>query len=173
MATDPTANFSNWYNFSDLIDDGTIPVAKLSGTGGAIAQSIRRNSSNSGWEFFTPAGSSPVTIKWVSSLQTVADHTVAHTPDIAVIPSMWKAVMVCNTAENGYLAGEEVDLSSFVYDDGGSATGVIVTIKVDATNFVIKKCTTGGAAMYTLDQSTGARVVCNLANWRIKIYALN
>lgn len=173
MATDPTANYSNWYDFSDLIDDGTIPVAKLSGGTSTTGQSIRRNSSNNGWEYYTPAGSSPVTLKWVSALQTVADHTVAHTPDITGIPSMWKAVMVCNTAENNYVVGQEVDLASFVYDDGGSATGVMITVTVDATNFIIKKCTTGGAQLYTLDQSTGARVACNLANWRIKIYALN
>lgn len=41
------------------ISDAVIPIAKISGAGGAVAQSIRRNATNTGWEFFTPLVTPP------------------------------------------------------------------------------------------------------------------
>jgi len=173
LATDPTANFSNWYNLTDLLQDGSIGVGKLAGGTATTGQSIRRNTPNTGWEFYTPAGASAITLSWNSGLLSLANATVPHTPDIVGIPKMWNVVMVCNNAEHGYAAGEEVPLTCFGCDyDGGVQDGPFCSVTANASDFIIKVFTSL-TAIIVISRTTGANVLIDASKWRLKIYALN
>jgi len=175
MATDPTANFSNWYNFADLIDDNTIPVAKLSADTATNGQSIRRNTSNNGWEFYTPSGASPVATKWQSALLTVTNQTVAHTPTITTLPLIWQAVAICTDAggDAGYALNQSIDVKSVVADisSGNSEETPYITIEADATNFKVILTATPNQIYVTNGTTYAAKATWDPAKWRIQINA--
>ena len=175
MATDPTANFSNWYNFADLIDDGTIPVSRLAGDTATTGQSIRRNTSNNGWEFYTPAGTSPVTTKWQSALLTVTNQTVAHTPTITTLPLIWQAVAVCVNAggDAGYVLNDTIDVKSVVADisGGNSEETPYITIEADVTNFKVILTATPNQIYVTNGTTYAAKQTWDPTKWRIQINA--
>lgn len=174
MATDPTANYSNWFPITDLLQDGSILPAKLSGAGATVAgQYLARNSSNTGWEWAAPGSAAAVTTSWNSGLLTLANATVTHTPAIAGIPKLWNVVMVCNSTEHGYASGEEVPLTCFGCDyDGGVQDGPFCSVTVNATDFIVKVFTSL-TTIIVISRTTGANVLIDPSKWRLKIYALN
>lgn len=89
---------------------------------------------------------------------------VAH--GLLAIPSKVRCVIVCTTAENGYVIGDEVDASYLMTSDApavrpGFAGGANAT-----SVFLIQ----AGADMYMISK-TGTVVVPNPANWSGKCYA--
>lgn len=177
LATDATANFSTWLDVTDTFGDGSIAPAKLAGTGGVAGQFLKRNSTNTGWEWGTPAGTAPISVKWTSALLTISDQTVAHTPDIVVEPAFWQAKVVCIDAggDAGFPLNRKLDYLSVVADIsfGNSEETPYITISSDATNFYVK-LTAAPAQIYVTNGTTGAaKQTWDPAKWRIEITALN
>ena len=175
LATDPTANFSNWYDLSALIQPGSIAIASLSGTGGIAGQMIVRNSSNTGWTWATPAGSSPITKVWSSGNLTVSNQTVSHSGTISGTPALWKAVVVCTDAggDAGYALNDELDVNSVVDDisAGNSEECPYITIVAQPNDFKVVLTATPNQLYVTNGTTYAAKSTWDPAKWRIKITA--
>jgi len=81
-------------------------------------------------------------------------------------PAQMYAVLVCVTAENGYVANDEIDISSVL--DTSSEKNAFA-ISADATSFYVAQTTTTNAR--SIPKGGGAFGTLTAANWTIKIYA--
>ena len=175
MATDPTANYSQWTDITTVIQQNSLPYSVLNvGTGNA-SKLLGVNSAGTGWEFVSTPATTVFSKSWTSALLTLTDQTVAHTSGptpITTVPVLTYSVLVCNTGEFGYTAGDEVPMeyTSCNYTSGDD-NGPWCSITADATNFVIKTYSPLSGAVQLIRKDTGALTGIDNANWRIKIYA--
>lgn len=89
------------------------------------------------------------------------------------IPSMVRAVLKCTGTNNGFVAGDEVDIAKVGWS--AANTGIpAFTVTADATNVVVslEKDTTD-SNIFMHDKGTGARFFLSsfLSSWQIKVYA--
>ncbi len=118
----------NVFDAQGMIPDADIFIAKLasaitsSGPSSLLGQSIRRNSSNNGWEWYNPATA--------EELDTIIDNTEIHEITAALDPNtftgpasvvistpnikMYQAFTRCLTDNFGFTVGMEVPLASWI-----------------------------------------------------------
>ena len=136
-----------------LLKNGIAP-----GTSGNVL-----TSNGTDWTSAAPAGGTSFT----STDQTIALGgliTVAH--GLGAQPKVLGAVLVCQTAENGYSIGDLV--WSPLFNEYYGAYGSPGACYVDATNVNVRISATGLSGGH---KTSGANVVLTAANWKLRIYA--
>lgn len=136
-----------------LLKNGIAP-----GTSGNVL-----TSNGTAWTSAAPSGGSSFT----SSDQTITLGgliTVAH--GLGAQPKAIGAVLVCQTAENGYSIGDLV--WSPLFNEYYGAYGSPGACYIDATNINVRISNTGLSGGH---KTTGANVVLTAANWKLRLYA--
>lgn len=98
---------------------------------------------------------------------------------LTVTPTVVRAVLVCQTGELGYAAGDEVSADAFVYENsigGQEEWSPAFQSGANATNvFVTQSSATGlyGAGMLikAVHKTTGAVTSITAGSWKVKVYA--
>lgn len=156
-------------SIGNILANGAIGLALLSAGGSALYDVLY--STGTAWEKRTPAinflqGATINSGTLSASTLAVAVHTFPH--GLGAMPKLVRAVIRCNSADNGYSAGDEVDIGAV--RDNGLGNSNVITVCSDATN-VIVIVDISGADMEM--QPKGGTTFANLveANWNPKVYA--
>lgn len=161
LRMNPTANGLIWT---------TPDVADLLAAGYNAGQGIKRNPGNTGWMPFTPSDFAITTLTnggtyWpvpVSNSRQQVPH------GLGVIPKFCRVVLRCNTGVDGYVAGEEIDITGVTADQDGTNQHVGFTIGYDST--YINVAAASAAANFWYAAKVGGITQFVSANWDIKAY---
>lgn len=114
-----------------------------------------------------------ITKEFVSAQQTITQAgalTIAH--GLGEVPKIVQYRLVCITAQNGYSAGNIVDiLSSYGASFSSSAVAYSFATRLDATNIIIRYGNKSGGTIAGINASTGNLVEFTNANWRLVVRA--
>lgn len=102
---------------------------------------------------------------WVTNGMAIpADATVTNAHPLGAVPSIMQLRLVCNTAQYGYNAGDEVEAMTAM---NGVTANPTFTFSADAANFYV---TLLGSATIQIRTRTNAFLFLNLTNtnWRLK-----
>lgn len=83
-------------------------------------------------------------------------------------PSLVRVVFVCVTAQVGYVAGDEVDISGVFYDNGGTYSTPIGYMS-DATK--VRVIISNNNPLTFMSNAGDAQPPMTRANWQLKVYA--
>jgi hypothetical protein len=103
-----------------------------------------------------------------SSEQTLTASTlltIAHS--LGAIPKVFWGVLICKSAEQGYVADDEILISDLHTQ---ATTGLAMTVQADGTNIYVIQSSTAPAA-YQKSATIGTAVTLTRANWRIIVRA--
>lgn len=144
-----------------LINGGPITVAQ-----GDTARFRCYDDVNNFWRMvsYQRQDGTPLAKKFASSLVAVANGsmaTVAH--GLGAKPTMTRLVLVCITAANGYIVGDELDMLG-----DSNAAGTACALSSDTTSCYI---TTGNGGINTSFKTSGATTTIVTASWNWKVYA--
>ncbi|RUV12408.1 MULTISPECIES: hypothetical protein [unclassified Mesorhizobium] len=106
-----------------------------------------------------------------SAQQTITSAgllTIAH--GLGKIPTLINASLVCQTAEQGYSAGDQLYMGAIPLSLGLSATGFATAVVPDASNLNIRYGSSS-AVFYTNNKTSGVSVSLTNANWRFVVRA--
>lgn len=93
--------------------------------------------------------------------------TMAH--GLSGKPQAVRVVAVCDSADAGWSAGDEVDAATLMLSTGGYYTSCF-DIYTDATNVKVLRANINN--LYCFHKSTGAHTAMNVANWSLKAYCV-
>jgi hypothetical protein len=94
-------------------------------------------------------------------------HTITH--GLGGKPRYVRGVLICKTGENGYSAGDEIELCQ-LHSQIASAEYPSVTLRSSATEIIIRAANLGGTHLTTTTADGTAGVQLTPGNWRIKVY---
>lgn len=138
----------------------TMSTARLLGRTTAGTGTPEEISAGTGLTLAAGSLSRNMTPNFTSANQTVSGGAILNVAHgLAAMPTMKSVVLKCTTAEFGYAAGDEVDLSSGSYISGNQ----IVQVAWDATNCTINHA---GATLQLNRRDTTAQVNITLTSWR-------
>ena len=157
-------------SIGNILANGAIGLNLLAAGGSALHDVLY--STGTAWEKRTPAvnflqGAAINSGTLSASTLAVAVHTFPHGLG-AVVPKLVRAVIRCNSADNGYAAGDEVDIGAV--RDNGLGNSNVITVVSDTTNVVVLVDVSGSDMEM---QPKGGTTFANLveANWNPKVYA--
>lgn len=110
----------------------------------------------------------PIQKRFESAQQTITAAgalTLAHS--LGVLPKLYMAVIICQTAELGYSIGDEVQVNPSVH--GSSAESRGLSLVPDATNINVRFGS--GTVMDVINKTTGGVGGITAANWKLVIRA--
>lgn len=113
----------------------------------------------------------PFTQEFVSAEQTILQATALTLPHgLGVVPRMFRASVICKTAEHGYSVGDvlEVQCTGDVSDSAGAFRGM--SLVADATNINIR-FVANTTVFQIVHKSTGIPAALTSANWRLIVRA--
>ncbi len=156
----------------------TVDIADLLAAGYLAGQSVRRNVGNTGWEGFTPNTGTSLTLTRLTNAgafytipASAGVLTVAH--GLAALPVMTRVVARNVTPVDGYVAGDEINVSGIIADlsggDDRESSGF--TVCSDTTNITIASTTYTQALHYAA--KTGGDVSFDITKWKFNIYLLS
>lgn len=90
---------------------------------------------------------------------------------LGVVPRFVRWVFVCQSGENGWTTGQEMDLKAVAFLSGNVSVGF--TTGADATNLLLAVYppADGGNLIAYANPATGAESFMTFANWKLKVYA--
>jgi hypothetical protein len=155
----------------------TVDLADILAAGYIAGQSIRRNVGNTGWEGFTPNTGTSLTLTRLTNAgafytipASAGVLTVAH--GLGVTPVMSRVVARNITPVDGYVAGDEVNVSAIIADlDANDTEASGFTVCSDATNITVASTTYSQGLNYAL--KTGGLQTFDITKWKFNIYLLS
>lgn len=115
------------------------------------------------------AGTAMSTFTSSAASVPAAAAIVEETHGLGAIPRTVQWVLVCNTGDTGYTAGDEVNIEA-AYADAADNGRRFVTYKTATKCGLIRSSTMGSVILP--NKGTGVDAAITEANWRIKCYAI-
>jgi len=115
------------------------------------------------------AGTAFTTFTSSAAAVPAASSITEETHSLGAVPRVVQWVLVCNTGDTGYTAGDEVNLDA-AYSDAADNGRRFVTYKTSTKCGLIRSSTM--ASIYLPNKGTGVDAAITEANWRIKCYAI-
>ena len=111
----------------------------------------------------------------ITSISITSGGTGYTAPTVAIgqaaaVPDIWVATLQCQTAENGYSIGDEVEISS-VLSSVGSLYNKTLSLSVDSKSFYVTRQNGGNLLIY--HKTTGNLPAMTAANWKVAFRAFN
>ncbi|MBN9550547.1 MAG: hypothetical protein J0H31_17155, partial [Alphaproteobacteria bacterium] len=110
----------------------------------------------------------PFTKTFESTQQTITSAgalTLAH--GLTVQPKLIQVCIICQTADAGYSAGDELEMNIGVAPNSGPRG---ISVVPDSTNLNIRFAS-GGSVFDVLNKSTGSTTGITLTNWKLIVRA--
>jgi hypothetical protein len=150
------------------ITDNTLPVSKIipGATEGSLLAVV------GGTPDWIPAPTANYVDKYASTATALPGTGAAITPlthGLGGQPINVYGVLVCVTAQHGYVAGDEVPLNQFYTSNTSNEHAVF---HFHATTAQIHCVRTNQAGIVTANATNGVNAVITAGNWNIKFYAL-
>lgn len=161
-----TNQFITFDALMGFLTDGIITLAKLSGTGGTAGQAIRRNTSNNGWEFFTPITTAMVAVDLGTQTVPAAYGVRTFNHSLGRIPYMITPYLICTTLDGDYSVGDYYSLYR-AYNDAGNGNEYLSGVVATTTNVQISF--PAAHATYIFNKSTDSAFAITRANWSCKV----
>lgn len=117
------------------------------------------------------AGQLPFTKEYVSTEQTIVAAELRTLPhNLGKAPSLFRAAVVCKTAEHGYSVGDVLEMQHVcdVSDSTAAVRGMSLTS--DGTNIYIRYIA-NTAVFQIINKTNGTTVAMTPANWRLIVRA--
>lgn len=170
LRTNAAGTAVEYANPVDLLSDNTLPITKLSpGTGNAL-RPIRVNSAGTAFEYYTPIAAATVTVnKSTPAAVPVAGAAVTFTHALGAVPTQFFARLICVSPNNGYVAGDELDIGQ-IDNSNASVERQEFVVASSATTVTVRRGTAGNPNILNL--STGAVGVFAPADWNVQITAM-
>lgn len=152
-----------------------IPLNAL-GSGGASTRQLMHYSGGGGWAPTTPSlqinSSANVSTEGVLSNNDISAvlHTIPH--GLNVIPKLIRVVLKCQSADGGWAADDEVDVSGSHYDTGGTIRPNL-GYGADTNNCYVIIHNQAAKKLYRKNASTDPNIFFTLTDnkWKFKVYA--
>lgn len=165
---------------SSLLADGSILPIKLSGAGAASGYILKYNGTY--WEAVTPplgfTSSALVSTDGIEVGSFIPQtgnwsDSIAHGLG-AVYPKLVRVVVKCISSANGYAAGDELDLSAIVWNDGSGTNAndgwQAISFVADTVNISVLSPNVGPTTRYIYEKS-GSFAAMAANSFKVKIYA--
>lgn len=164
LTTADNANTAAWATPPLIYSTAGIPVAAnanklLAVNGGATDYTLNTFASYADPYVFAKFTSAATAITLGAALINTAHG-------LGAMPTFVRAVCVCQTGEQGYTAGDEVDIAAF----NANSTSSLFIFGAGATN-VFASSINNGATFSLVKKDGSGTAAATLANWKIKIYA--
>lgn len=174
---DPLKKFLSTKADGSLIEWTALDIANIGAAGATGGYYLKRNVGNTAWEFAAPAGGTPITVTtltnsgvYYSIPASAAVLTVAH--GLSSKPVNTRVVAINTTPVDGYVAGDEIEISGLIADlssdDTESAAFVVCT---DGTNITVASTTYTQGIVYVA--KTGGLTTFDISKWKFKIYLMS
>ena len=158
------------------VEWAAIDLANVGATGSSAGYAPRRNAGNTGWEYYNPSLGTALTLTTLTNSGTYytipasgAALTVAH--GLSSIPINTRVVLRNATAVDGYVPGDEIEISGLIADLSGDDTeAVAFTVCTDGASITVASVTYTQGLLYAA--KTGGLANFDLTKWKIKIYLL-
>lgn len=176
-AANPLKMFLSTLADGSAVEWSAIDIVNIGAAGASGGYYLKRNAGNTAWEFAAPAGGTPITVTTLTNSgvfysipSSAAVLTVAH--GLSSKPVNTRVVAINTTPVDGYVAGDEIEISGLVADlssdDTESAAFVVCT---DGTNITVASTTYSQGIVYVA--KTGGLATFDISKWKFKIYLMS
>lgn len=166
---DPNVDILSGAMNGNRVTDNTLPVSKIipGATEGSLLAVV------GGTPDWIPAPTANYVNKYTSTatgLPTAGNAITPLTHGLGGQPINVYGVLVCVTAEHGYVENDEIPLNQLIRVSGTNEAPIWYYHATTTEIHCIRSST--GATMVTVNATTGAAVNLNDARWNIKFYAI-
>jgi hypothetical protein len=168
--TEVSNNTSVAANTLKVSADGSVDThSDVNTTGKIDGQYLTWNNAAGQWQPTTLPTQPSKSVSGLLSISQAGQQVFAH--GLSASPDLVEIILVCNTNDQQYVAGDEVVYSPSNGNSGNNADKGVSILR-DVTNVTIRYGDSG-SVFRILDKTSGIAVPLNNARWDIKVVAIN